>query len=464
MRSSNGAERTLNFLVIGDAVLDQDIIGDVDRISPEAPVPYVEHPSTQTRAGGAGLAATIAARAGHAVSLVAALSDDAAGRRLRGHLSASGVDVTAMEDTGPTAVMTRVRARDRTLVMIDESVAPAGPPAGSIAPLRELLSKADVILVADYGRGMTHRSDIRELLTQAASLLPVVWDPHPDSGGPVPGVALATPNSRESVRYVRAVQEQTLQGDVSRARLLLAAWKARAVAVTRGADGAVLVEENGALPLAISPLKVVMADGCGAGDYLDVYAASSLARGLTVAQSLVFAVDATAAYLGAGGVTKAQDAPSSPSVGDLITRTRAAGGRIVATSGCFDILHAGHVSMLQHARRLGDCLIVCLNSDTSVRALKGPGRPVVAQGARQVLLEALSCVDGVLSFDEESPASLLSTFRPDLFVKGADYVSKPVFERGLVEEWGGQVVLVPFIDGSSTTSLIETVTALRGAS
>jgi rfaE bifunctional protein nucleotidyltransferase chain/domain len=136
-------------------------------------------------------------------------------------------------------------------------------------------------------------------------------------------------------------------------------------------------------------------------------------------------------------------------------RVRRAGGTVVATGGCFDLLHRGHIMLLEHARRLGDCLIVCLNSDASVRRRKGEGRPVVTEEDRAAVLRALGCVDAVTTFEEDTPVEILSRLRPDIWVKGGDYAIGDLAELGVVEESGGQVVLVPYLDGRSTTSLIE---------
>jgi rfaE bifunctional protein nucleotidyltransferase chain/domain len=146
----------------------------------------------------------------------------------------------------------------------------------------------------------------------------------------------------------------------------------------------------------------------------------------------------------------------------LAARVRATGGTLVATGGCFDLLHRGHVSLLQQARQLGDCLVVCLNSDVSVRRLKGPPRPLVTASDRAAVLAALSCVDAVIVFDEATPTRVLGLLRPQVYVKGGDYAIAGLPERTVVEEHGGQVVLVPYLDGRSTTSLIELVTVRDG--
>jgi D-beta-D-heptose 7-phosphate kinase / D-beta-D-heptose 1-phosphate adenosyltransferase len=161
---------------------------------------------------------------------------------------------------------------------------------------------------------------------------------------------------------------------------------------------------------------------------------------------------------GAGAIGGDDSAQPAPAPGDdpvaLARTTRAAGGIVVATGGCFDLLHPGHVRTLQEARALGDCLVVCLNSDASVRALKGPGRPVVGQEDRATVLRALGCVDGVVIFDEETPAAALERLRPHIWAKGADYAGRELPEAGVLADWGGEVVLLPFLQGKSSTRIL----------
>jgi rfaE bifunctional protein nucleotidyltransferase chain/domain len=195
-----------------------------------------------------------------------------------------------------------------------------------------------------------------------------------------------------------------------------------------------------------------------------------LADGALVIEAVSAAVAPATAFVAAGGAARGlSDAPraaGSPSgddeAADVVARARASGGTVVAAGGCFDILHSGHVSMLEAARALGDCLIVCLNSDDSVRRLKGPGRPVVNEDDRRAVLRALGCVDAVALFDEDTPESLLERLRPDIFAKGGDYAATDIPEAKALERWGGQIVVLPFVPGRSTSGLIEEVAGLAG--
>jgi rfaE bifunctional protein nucleotidyltransferase chain/domain len=233
--------------------------------------------------------------------------------------------------------------------------------------------------------------------------------------------------------------------------------------VTAGPAGAILCHA-GPTPLVVPVPATAAGDTCGAGDRFAVSAALALGSGALVSEAVPAAVAAATAYVAAGGVTAALGGTrveQEPDVGRVIAQVRARGGTVVATGGCFDLLHIGHLATLQAARKLGDCLIVCLNSDASVRRLKGPDRPLTSEVDRGRLLAALDCVDAVVVFDEATPEAVLSWLRPDVWVKGGDYADggPDLPEAGLVKRWGGQTVIVPYLDGRSTT---RTIAAARG--
>jgi rfaE bifunctional protein nucleotidyltransferase chain/domain len=266
-----------------------------------------------------------------------------------------------------------------------------------------------------------------------------------------------TPNLREAVRFAAVDGERTAAAAEAADRLRVR-WQSRAVIVTMGEQGALVSAEN-ALPQAIPAPRIGAPDPCGAGDRFAASLAVALARGAGLDSAAQGAVNAAAAFLAAGGVAslRTPDAPAQlrvPGVDALATarRTREAGGTVVATGGCFDLLHAGHARTLAAARGLGDCLIVCLNSDDSVRRLKGETRPIMQQEDRVELLLALECVDAVLVFDESTPEDALARLRPDIWVKGGDYAAADLPEARLVSGWGGRTVTVPYIPARSTTA------------
>lgn len=441
-------------VVVGDCLLDRDLDGRVERLSPEAPVPVVEDVAARPRAGGAGLAAALAAADGREVRLVTALGADPAGEELRGLLRQAGVEVVDLGLHGRTPEKVRVRSQGRTLLRLDYgggrpgdgAVGPATPEA--LAAVRA----APAVLVSDYGQGVTSEPAIREALAAVAG--PVMWDPHPRGTEPVPGCRLVKPSRQE------AGAGEHLAHLAARARELRRRWAADGVVVTLAERGALLVTGDPA-PLAVPAPRLPLHDACGAGDRFCAAAAGLLAEGSGLAEAVAGAVRAASAFVAAGGASaRLEAAEVEPVEGmeralHLAAEVRARGGRVVATGGCFDLLHAGHVGTLRAARDLGDCLVVCLNSDASVRRLKGPGRPLVPEGDRAAVLEALGCVDAVLVFDEPTPEAVLRRLRPDLFVKGGDYSHRDLPERAALSEWGGEVVLLPYLQGRSTTRLME---------
>lgn len=447
--------------VVGDVVLDRDVLGSVHRVSPDAPVPVVDVEETQESPGGAGLAAAVcAADPGVGVRLLAPIAGDAEGAAVRAALERAGVEVHALGHDGRTRTRTRVRAAGQSLVRLDGG-GPGGPVDVDPAAVAVALAGADAVLVADYGAGCAADPFVREALADAVRRVPVVWDPHPRGPDPVPGCLVVTPNLAEATGVAGPGTP-----DAVGARLA-ARWGARGVAVTTGAQGAWLARPDAEPVFAPAP-RVDGGDPCGAGDRFATAVAVALAAGAVVPEAVVAGVAAASAWVGAGGAAGfrarlAGAAPAPPpatgpdggrSAADVLRRVRGAGGTLVATGGCFDVLHAGHVASLEAARRLGDALVVLLNSDASVRRLKGPGRPVTGEHDRARVLAALDCVDAVVVFDEDDPRAALDALRPDVWAKGGDYDAGTLPEAPLVRSWGGRVVVLPYLEGRSTTALL----------
>lgn len=455
-------------IIVGDSLLDVDIEGSADRLSPDAPVPVVDVQRTWNRPGGAGLAAMIAAQSGEEVILITAIGTDDAGEMLR-ELLDPVVDIRPMRLRGSTPCKTRVSATGVPLLRLDTG---DGSAEGAALPSEGtgVLADAGAILISDYGRGVSGLPILREQLTRQAARIPVVWDPHPRGAEPVRQCALVTPNSAEAANF-SGTDELADQGG-----RLCDRWQARAVAITRGDRGAILTEAGSMITTTVPLLDRqarLRPDTCGAGDAFAVAAAEALRNGADARGAAQKAVIKAAEYVHAGAAacfsiasTRSQGRESNPAMPqrdafEVADRIRRTGGRLVATGGCFDLLHRGHVSLLEQARALGDALIVCLNSDSSLRRAKGPGRPVVSQQDRARVLSALAAVDSVVIFDESTPAELLGKLRPDIWVKGTDYANRPMPEADTVRQHGGQVVLVPVIPGYSTTRLLGTASQQR---
>jgi len=437
-------------VVIGDALLDRDLDGRADRLAPDAPVPVLEAVESHPRAGGAGLAAVLAARAGHQVTLVCALGDDLPGRELARLLARDGVAVADLDLQGETPEKVRVRAGGRALVRLDHGGGPA--PCGPLTAAAErALAAADAVLVSDYGRGVSAEPTVRAALRSLRA--PFVWDPHPRGPEPVRGATLATPNLKEALAAVPHPGSPLAAGEAA-ARVLAERWRAVAVCVTLGERGAVMV--SGDSPALAVPAAPASGDPCGAGDCFAATAAGRLAAGALPSDAVRAAVEAASAFVAAGGAAGVPAARRSipHEAVELARRVRREGGTVVATGGCFDLLHAGHVRMLEQARALGDCLIVCLNSDASVARLKGPERPLVGEADRAAVLAALACVDAVLIFDEDDPRAALERLRPHVWAKGGDYAVAELPEAAALDAWGGQAVIVPYVAGRSTSRLI----------
>jgi rfaE bifunctional protein nucleotidyltransferase chain/domain len=253
----------------------------------------------------------------------------------------------------------------------------------------------------------------------------------------------------------RAVDRSPLARLSHRAAALVEQWQVQAVCVTLGAGGALLSRGEESPSIVPAP-AVAAADTCGAGDRFASAALAALVGGAVTLEAVQHAVATAAAFVEAGGASAYGTRRSVEPGPGVAERVRAAGGTVVATGGCFDLLHAGHVATLEAARALGDCLVVCLNSDESVRRLKGPSRPLVPQEDRARVLAALECVDEVVVFDEDTPAEAIRRVRPDVWAKGGDYAGADLPEAALLREWGGQAVVLPYLTGRSTTSLVET--------
>jgi D-beta-D-heptose 7-phosphate kinase / D-beta-D-heptose 1-phosphate adenosyltransferase len=472
-------------VVIGDTLLDVDLEGAAERLAPDSPVPVVDCQRERHRAGGAGLAAILAAGlASSRVTLVTALGDDRPGGRLR-EILRRHVETVCVPLRGSTPCKIRVRASGQSLVRLDMGDGRAVPrPADTT--IERILREAGAILISDYGRGMTSQPWLPAMLTRLPGEVPVVWDPHPAGRQPLPGVRLVTPNRAEARAFAAALGSAALGSAMPAgtaaiaqaardATSLAGAWDT-AVAVTIGERGAVLSMGDTApfVAPAVRLAPVPAADACGAGDCFAAAAAQVLRGGGLLTEALVEAVSRASEFVAQGGaaaapsltvpaVPAARTAPVPPrrkAAWDVISRVRARGGTVVATGGCFDLLHAGHVSLLRNARSLGDCLVVCLNSDSSVRALKGPGRPLVGAADRARVLMALECVTAVITFDQPTPSDVLERLRPDVWVKGGDYASTDLAEGAVVRRYGGEVVLLPYVQRKSTSRIVAAARAL----
>jgi D-beta-D-heptose 7-phosphate kinase/D-beta-D-heptose 1-phosphate adenosyltransferase len=471
--------RPVAITVVGDALLDVDWVGTVDRVCADAPVPVVGMHIERHRPGGAGLAARCAAQAGAAVTLVTAVGADQAGARLRDELAADGVRVVDLGLDGPTPVKLRLRAGGQSLVRVDQGCSPVCAPGAWTPKATAAVEAASALLVSDYGRGLAgleaFRAVLDGLLGDRGRRIPVVWDPHRQGTEPPGGLDVLVPNLDEASRLAGNAADLTSRGAGATApddhRPLADVVAGRfgcPVALTLGERGAIL-----ALPgrdAQVVPVDPVPGDACGAGDRFAATVAVDRAQAVGLLDAVRHAVVAARDQVAGSWNTPAAPRPTAPVPARAASGApqdplawaaalRAAGGRVVAAGGCFDVLHAGHVRLLEAARRLGDGLVVCLNGDLSVRRLKGRHRPVNPVDDRSAVLAGLGCVDAVMVFDEDTPCEVLRRLRPDVFVKGSDYAGDDLPERAALAEWGGELVLLPVTDGRSTTRILRAAAA-----
>jgi rfaE bifunctional protein nucleotidyltransferase chain/domain len=422
--------------IVGDTLLDIDVEGPATRLAADSGAPVVDEERVEQRPGGAGLAAILAARDGWPVTLVTALSRDPGGDTLRAAFETAGVTVVDLGLAGPTPQKMRIRTAGMTHVRLDRGGADA--PIGT--RIARELEMEGTVLVSDYGRGVASADPVRRDLAHART---IVWDPHPLGALPPDLVTVITPNEAE-VAAASGLDPRHGSHALRRAREL---WRVQACCMTRGARGALLIDSPGP-PIAFPAPSIEVRDACGAGDRFAVSMVTGLAQGLPLRQAVANAVYVASAYV-AGGATTDDGLARALAVSQSV---RASGGTVVATGGCFDLLHPGHLETLRCARQLGDCLIVCLNSDVSARGIKGGNRPASPARDRAAILANLNCVDAVVTFDDQTPERLLAALRPSIWVKGADYEHEPLPEALAIAAWGGEIVLSHYLPGYSTTA------------
>ncbi|GAC1622403.1 MAG: bifunctional D-glycero-beta-D-manno-heptose-7-phosphate kinase/D-glycero-beta-D-manno-heptose 1-phosphate adenylyltransferase HldE [Nevskia sp.] len=459
-------------LVAGDVMLDRYWQGPTGRISPEAPVPVVRIQKDETRPGGAANVALNIASLGGAVRLLGVVGRDEAAQKLREALTAKRVQPDFIEAANcPTITKLRILSRNQQLIRLDfeESLAVLGAfdRALYLSRYQAALAEAEVVILSDYGKGTL--ADAAELIAAArAAGRPVLVDPKGSDWRPYRGATLITPNLSELEAVVGPCPDEATI--VAKGTKLRDELGIEALLVTRSEHGMTLLAPNAA-PLHLPTEAREVFDVTGAGDTVIATFGAALAAGHDFAHAARvanLAAGIVVGKLGTATVTPAEllramrrlheDDSAVLSEDELLERValaRAQGQVVVMTNGCFDLLHVGHVRYLEAARKLGDVLIVAVNSDASVQRLKGPTRPLNRTEDRMRMLAALKCVDWVVPFAEDTPERLITRVLPDLLVKGGDYRPEAVAGYEAVNAHGGQVVILDFYEGYSTTRIIE---------
>ena len=467
-------------LVVGDLMLDRYMWGDVSRVSPEAPVPVLRPQRDAERAGGAGNLALNLAALGLRVQLAGYVGVDQEAQRLFRFFEDAGVgtDLVATLSDRPTITKTRIIAGHQHVLRVDaEDLSPIRDADAENFSQRLLaeLDNSDAIALSDYGKQVLGDELCKNLIAEARRRgLAVVVDPKGRSYRKYAGATMLTPNLKEleTATGVSAYDHDAL---IESGRRLVNELGLDAIVLTQGEHGMTLIAPEQTLHSPARAKEVF--DVSGAGDTVVAAIAAGMLAGLDRVDMLQLANLAAGVVVGKIGTAPVErhellealhphgayvvDSIYTPErLQRAVAGWRASGNRIVFTNGCFDLLHAGHVDYLQKAADEGERLIVALNTDRSVRALKGEGRPIVTQEDRAYLIAALAAVDAVTLFDEETPMALINALRPDVLVKGADYTEERVVGAKEVRSWGGDVILVPLVEGKSTSELIRKIAGL----
>ena len=464
--------------VVGDVMLDEYAIGEVDRISPEAPVPVLRVREVEYRLGGAAnVARQIAALGAHA-RLAGLVGQDLAGGQVLKLCEGAGVDARGLHqvDDRPTSRKLRALARHQQLVRLDwEHASPCSSAAAHAMVERLKAGRApDIVILSDYAKGVITSELISGIMEAVApSAVRIVVDPKRPDFAAYRGASLLTPNLHElEIAAARTFDPGDTESIAAAAQSLARNAGIAALVVTRGERG-VLVAPVDEPWIAIPARGRDIFDATGAGDTIVAVLATALACGATLCEAAYVANVAAGIAVGKIGTASAEPAEICAALrgegtrkvfdrAELVARVgcwRASGYRIAFTNGCFDLLHAGHLSLLHQAAQCGERLVLGINSDASVQRLKGPGRPVVSQHERAAMLAALTCVDAVIIFDEDTPLETILAIRPDVLVKGQDYSIEQVIGRDVVESMGGHTMLVPLLPEKSTTALIDRITS-----
>jgi D-beta-D-heptose 7-phosphate kinase / D-beta-D-heptose 1-phosphate adenosyltransferase len=459
-------------LVIGDVMLDRHVHGHVRRISPEAPVPVVSLVGEVHTPGGAGNVAATLAGLGSNVTLAGLIGLDNEGTQLREALRAKGIKHQALHEVAdvPTITKTRILSdSQQQLLRLDRDGDRAAFAAAAGALLERVLPLVEehvAVVLADYEKGAITPTVSRVIIDRCRQRgIPCVVDPKKIDLTPYARATVVTPNLVEAERAAG----HPLVGDQAVAHaadLLRTSLELDAMLITRGPEGMTL-----STPVGITHIQAQVrdvADVTGAGDTVVAVLAACLgsgwelaeacrlanvAAGIAVSHPGTYVVHADELAMAWKGLSR--KVLNALSARRRLTDARRRGRKIVFTNGCFDILHAGHLACLEGSKRLGDLLVVGLNSDTSVRGLKGDARPVMDQENRASLLAGLACVDVVVIFDEPTPEELIRELEPDVLVKGGDYTVDQIAGADFVLSRGGKVLALPLVPGLSTTSILE---------
>ncbi|MFM9835218.1 MAG: D-glycero-beta-D-manno-heptose-7-phosphate kinase [Methylophilaceae bacterium] len=475
----NFGKNKFHALVIGDVMLDRYLIGDVGRISPEAPVPIVLLKEQNERAGGAANVAANLSLLGIKTHIIGCVGNDAEAASLQKLITNIGIDAEGIVKSKkrPTIAKTRIVSGHQQMMRLDQesqTTFSADENAHLLSAIKTQLSlKPAIVILSDYAKGLLSENMCQQIISQCkAQKIPVLVDPKGRDYSKYVGATALTPNKKETAEACdTGLNDPDL---ISKAEALKNCLKLEFLAVTRGEEGISLIDES-THHLPATAQKVF--DVSGAGDTVIATLAAGLIHKLTPLDSLQLANIAAGVVVGKVGtvpitrtdlidaLTLAQGSQQAHKICDLeqliqkVENWKTEDQKVVFTNGCFDLLHAGHVTYLEAAKKRGDKLVLGLNTDRSVRALKGASRPVVNEQDRARVLAALESVDAVILFDEDTPLRLIKSIKPHVIAKGSDYSESQVVGGSEVKSWGGEVALIELVEGRSTSNIIKKLNA-----
>ncbi len=463
-------------VVVGDLILDRYIYGSVERISPEAPAQILDVSREEEILGGAANVAANICAIGANVSILGVIGKDRAGDNVRKLLKERGIVATGLltDVNRSTTIKSRYISLRQQILRVDkEQVWGIGDDIENrlIARLEKILPKCDGLVISDYGKGTLTDSFIARIIELGRKAgKPIIADPKGDDYRKYRGVTLITPNKKEACGAT-GIDIKTEEDYAKAAEKLFSITSAQNILITRGDEGMSLFYQDGkSLHLPAEALEVF--DVSGAGDTVTATMAAFFCGGIDLALSARIANVAASievAHVGAKAVSKdeiLEKLGGAPEENKVITLAQAEemaesarqnGLKVVFTNGCFDILHAGHVDYLKKAGSAGDLLIVGLNSDSSIKKIKGTKRPIVTEMNRAALLAGLSSVNAVVIFSEPTPAKLIKKIKPDILAKGGDWKESEIVGGDFVKKRGGEVLRLKLTEGASSTGIIETI-------
>jgi D-beta-D-heptose 7-phosphate kinase/D-beta-D-heptose 1-phosphate adenosyltransferase len=463
-------------VLVGDIMQDRYVHGSVTRISPEAPIPVLQVQRSSDTLGGAGNVLRNLSALAAETCFLTVLGDDPPGHAVTGIVAdVPGCEPHLLVEPGRvTTVKTRYVAGGQQLLRVDEeqvTALMAGTAADLLDRAAGALKEAGALILSDYGKGVLGDDLLKNLIAAArAAGVPVVVDPKGRDYSRYDGATIVTPN-RAELSEATGLPVSDAASCVAAAQALLESCGLDAVLVTRSQDGMTLVRRD-CPPFHLPTRARAVYDVSGAGDTVVAVLAAALASGMTLEDGCALANAAAGIVVGKSGTATCSAAEltealqgeafalgeskvlSRPHLVQQVTEWRAQGLRVGFTNGCFDLIHPGHVSLLAQARAACDRLVVGLNSDSSVRRLKGESRPIQAETARALVLASMGAVDAVTLFSEDTPLAIIEAIRPEVLVKGADYTVETVVGAREVIGWGGKVVLADLTPGQSTSTIV----------